>query len=187
MFEFEFPTATTVDDASAAAPHDDALAAPDASAELIPADGDVLPSQLSPDNANELALTFGRPIGSVDDQRWRFGRRSMHERGYGRDDALPIPGDVDNWGRVDNWIAPSSRPQAPVVHKRDWYGTRCGLTVCLPMSGCDPNPVGTPSRMTCHSRPIRAFRFENPVNVSPPLSPASWHYRHSQVSENIQG
>jgi hypothetical protein len=49
----------------------------------------------------------------------------MHERGYGRDDALPIPGDVDNWGRVD--IAPSSRPQAPVVHKRDWYGKSVAL------------------------------------------------------------
>jgi hypothetical protein len=121
---FDAPVAAVraADVPAAAVPEDHA--APDASTALIPADGDVLPSQLSSDNANEFALTFGRPIGSADDQRWRFGRQSMHESGYGRDDALPTPGDVDNWGCIDNWVAPSSRSQAPVVHKRDWYGKR---------------------------------------------------------------
>jgi hypothetical protein len=102
---------------AAAVPHDGAPAASGASAALIPADGDVLPSQLSSDNANELALTFGRPIG---DQSWRYGRRGCVSD-YGGCTMSPTPiGHADNWGDVDNWRT-STSPQAPHVRGRDWY------------------------------------------------------------------
>lgn len=48
-------------------PVDEAPAAPDAPAALIPADRDILPSRFPPNNAETFAQTFGRPI---EDQSW---------------------------------------------------------------------------------------------------------------------
>jgi hypothetical protein len=95
-------------------PVDDAPAAPDASAALIPADRDILPSQFPPNNAETVSQTFGRPIG---DQSWQYGRHAGVSD-YGGCIASPTPiGHADNWGDVDNWRTSTRRRRRTCVEK----------------------------------------------------------------------